>query len=239
MHKFINELLKKKGYTIYKDGITDKTSIIYSKILNVNNIENILDIGANAGQYAQSLRKMGYKEHIYSFEPLKQPYTALVSNSKDDNKWHVFNYGLGDAPGKQQIHVSKNSVSSSIRDIKQEHIQNEPDSVYTHTTEIELKTLDEVLLELKVKDLTKTMIKIDTQGFEENVLKGASTSLGKIPLIQLELSLIPLYEEALLFEEMLMYMKANGYYLYNIFPAFQSFNTGQLLQADALFAKNK
>ena len=81
----------------------------------------------------------------------------------------------------------------------------------------------------------KVYLKIDTQGFEENVLKGAESSLNHIDTIQLEMSLIPLYRDEPLFDEMYHFLYQKGYRLIAIEAGFTDEETGQLLQFDGIF----
>jgi len=79
------------------------------------------------------------------------------------------------------------------------------------------------------------MMKIDTQGYEKNVIDGALTSLNRIKIIQLEMSIVPLYENETLFVEMIQYLDNNGFILYSLENGFSNPTTGQLLQVDGIF----
>ena len=79
------------------------------------------------------------------------------------------------------------------------------------------------------------MLKIDVQGFEKKVLAGAEASLQKIKIIQLEMSLVPLYQNEWLFHEVLEYLTQKGFQLYSLENGFFNKETGQLLQADGIF----
>ena len=81
------------------------------------------------------------------------------------------------------------------------------------------------------------MLKIDTQGYELHVLKGASGLLHRVVAMQLELSLVPLYEGAPTFSEMLSYMQSIGFEIFNIVPVFKDNRTGRVLQVDGYFVR--
>ena len=78
-------------------------------------------------------------------------------------------------------------------------------------------------------------LKIDTQGYEESVLNGAKDLLPKVKLVQLEISLVPLYEGQILFIDMINKMKGLGFSVFSIIPGFKDPLTGQLLQCDCIF----
>ncbi len=86
-----------------------------------------------------------------------------------------------------------------------------------------------------IDGMTGILLKIDTQGYEEQVLKGADEIISKIKGIHLELSIVPLYEGQILFEEMLNQLKEMGFALYHLSPGFKDYRTGRLLQFDGTF----
>ena len=81
------------------------------------------------------------------------------------------------------------------------------------------------------------MIKIDTQGYEKNVIDGATESLNNIKIIQLEMSILPLYENEILFIEMINYLDKKGFQLFSLENGFSDLTTGQLLQVDGIFVQ--
>ena len=114
------------------------------KLLNHHQIDLILDVGANMGQYAENLREIGYQGKIVSFEPLSQAYSILVKKTAKDKKWESHNFALGDKEEKAQINVSKNLFSSSLLDINAESTENAPNSSYHNKEEIIVKKLDDI-----------------------------------------------------------------------------------------------
>ncbi len=204
------------------------------KIVRHHRIDTLLDIGANAGQYSMLMRTLKYKGRIISFEPLSTAFARLQKNSGADKNWTINNFALGDKAEMATINVSENSFSSSLLDIKQAHVESAPESNYTHTEEIEVKTLDDVFSQF-CSEKDRVMVKIDTQGFEKNVIDGAAKSLSKVTLLQLEMSLVELYENEMLFDEMVAYLKERGFTLISLEPGFSNPNSGELLQVDGIF----
>ena len=98
----------------------------------------------------------------------------------------------------------------------------------------EIRTLDSMIGEIcSIED--NIYLKIDTQGFESKVLKGAEHSLAQIGTIQLEMSLVPLYQDELLFGDLNSLLNGKGYALVSIEPGFCDKNTGQLFQVDGIY----
>ena len=206
------------------------------KMVNYYNIDTLFDIGANAGQYALKMRELGYKNRIISFEPLSSAFKVLKENSSKDDNWIINNYAVGDQNCKTLINVAGNSYSSSILNMLPNHIENAPNSMYVSQEEIDIKKLDTIFNSFSNQE-EKVMLKIDTQGYEKNVIDGAIESLKKIEIIQLEMSIVPLYENEILFVEMIEYLRKMGFMVFSFENGFSNPITGQLLQMDGIFVK--
>ena len=76
-------------------------------LLDEFEITDIIDVGANFGQYGIETRSIGFRGNIYSFEPLSYAYKKLKKTSKNDNKWQVNNFALGNVPEQKSINISK------------------------------------------------------------------------------------------------------------------------------------
>jgi FkbM family methyltransferase len=100
------------GYDIRQTG-----SHFYKRpidFLRSRNIDLVIDVGANVGQYAERLRKDAYASWIVSFEPTAAAYEELAALANKDGRWKAINIALGDNEGLAKINVSQSSVFSSI-----------------------------------------------------------------------------------------------------------------------------
>jgi FkbM family methyltransferase len=205
------------------------------QIFQSYNIDTVLDIGANAGQYAEQLRyDVRFAKRILSFEPLSTAFALLKANAQGDPAWEVYNYAIGDSEGMQELNVAGNSYSSSLLGMLPSHLKAAPESKFIGREAIEIKTVDSIF-PLLCNNASGIYMKIDTQGFESRVLMGAERSLSRIDTIQMELSLIPLYDGELCFNEMCLLMGQKGYTLIAIENGYCDPGSGQLLQVDAIF----
>jgi len=237
-HKF-RQILWRLGYDISRFTHTSHPLARRQRILRYYAIDTVLDIGANSGHFARELRgDIGYPHRILSFEPLREVFKILRENAKDDPAWEVFNYAIGDAEEKREINVAGNSLSSSLLDILPAHLESAPDSGYIGKEVVEIRTLDSIFGGL-CKGAKNIYMKIDTQGFENKVLKGAENSLARIDTVQVEMSLVPLYDGELLFDEMCILMGKKGYTLIAIENGFSAPESGQLLQIDGIFHRTR
>jgi len=209
------------------------------QLLTFYGINVLLDVGANTGQYSSLMRRIGYTGRIISFEPLTVAFTALKIRSDHDIDWNCENFALGDNEEQSKIHVSGNSYSSSILDILPSHIAYDADSNYVAEETIQIKRMDDIFKNYcQPEDVV--MLKIDTQGFEKKVLEGAKQSLTHITVLQLEISIEPLYENETLFVEMIRYLEEMEFELFSLENGIRNLESGKLMQVDGIFVnKNK
>lgn len=196
-------------------------------------IATVLDVGANVGQFGVDLRRYGYQGQIYSFEPVKKNFESLISTSRTDSSWHVINSALGIERAVSRINVSDNDgLSSSILPMGDLHKRAFPKSEYVYSEEIQISTLKEEILNLGI-DPSTTLLKMDVQGYERNVILGGLDQLNKFPLCFLEASLSPLYNGEASLLELLNLLDSLGHHLTDIFRGAQD-QRGRLLQVDIL-----
>lgn len=201
-------------------------------------IDLLLDVGANIGQYVIENRQQGYLGQVVSFEPLPQAYDTLLENAAGDPLWMLqARCAVGSAIGETVIHISKNSYSSSLLPMLASHLDSAPESVYVGQASTPVITLDSVYQQY-AGNKKKVFLKIDTQGFEAHVLAGALQSMESIYAVQLELSLVPLYANQELYPYFLDFFKEQGFILWQIIPGFINNQSGQSLQFDAIFIRS-
>jgi FkbM family methyltransferase len=233
----LRRILWKFGYDICRFDRTSHPLARRKHILENYEIDTILDIGANSGQFAHELREdIGYAGRIISFEPLHEAFKSLEAHAKGDQRWEIFNFAIGDVEEKREINIAGNSLSSSFLDMLPSHLNAAPESKYVGKEVIEVRTLDS-MFERVCGNAGNIYMKIDTQGFESRVLKGAAMSLPRINTVQMEMSLVPLYGTELLFDEMCNLMRDKGYTLIAIENGFSVPGTAQLLQIDGIFRR--
>ncbi|WAC20449.1 FkbM family methyltransferase [Luteolibacter sp. SL250] len=194
----------------------------------------VLDVGANAGQFGQELREAGYRGDIHSFEPLDDAFAILAQTAARDARWNVKNCALGAERGESVIHVSNNSFSSSLLGMLPTHEEAAPESKYVRDQKISVETLDHLFPDI-VSRKRSIWLKIDTQGFENQVIAGAKRSLAQIDTVQMEVSLTPLYDGALSIEQMISMMSSHGYCIVDVEPEFCDQATGRLFQVNLTF----
>lgn len=233
---FAKRLFRAFGYELREFNPAISESAQFMKMLSMHKVNLVFDVGANAGQFGRkNLRDAGYSDRIVSFEPTIAAWYKLLAESKNDLHWTVApRTAIGNFDGEIEIHISDNSQSSSILDMLDTHSNAVPESRYIGSERVPLCRLDSVATGYLSQD-SVIFLKIDTQGYEDRVLYGAKDLMTKAVGLQLELSLVPLYTDQCLFDELIARLKSVGFELWSVSPAFVDPKNGRLLQIDATF----
>jgi FkbM family methyltransferase len=210
-----------------------KKDLLYKK-----QIDLVMDVGANTGQFSRHLRDIGYRGRIMSFEPLINEFIELKLNSERDSSWDVYNFAFGNEDKDISINVAGNSYSSSFLEMNKRHIESAPHSKYVGMQKVKMKKLDTFFTEMPELSKYNIFLKLDVQGFEKNVILGAEKVLNMIQAIQLELSFEELYKGETLFFDMVEFLKQKQYYISLVTPEFTSPDNDKLLQVDTIFLRD-
>jgi len=228
-------MLHRVGFELRRFSVEHSENARFISMLKTNKVNLIFDVGANAGQFGVLLRKIGFDGKIISFEPLSDAREILLNISKNDPLWQIaLQTAIGEENGEIEIQIAGNSQSSSVLDMLETHVRAAPDSKYIGKEKVALRTLDSIASDYMDSN-SIAFIKIDTQGYETQVMNGAKKLMSQIVGLQVEISLVPLYKGQCLFDEMLKKLKNDGFELWSISTVFSDPNTGQLLQVDATF----
>lgn len=211
----------------------DSPFISIVRNLEDSNVSNVIDVGANVGQFGLDIRRHGFKGQIVSYEPVNETFGLLTQTTRRHQPWKAIQLGLGAAESERTINISGNDgLSSSLLEMGSLHLENFPDSATVSRQNISISTIDNQLVVLGLRP-QEIMLKLDVQGFEAEVLKGASQSISKIPLCYLEVSITPLYEGEVLLLPILIELSKYGHEVIDVFRGIKASN-GQLLQLDIL-----
>ena len=196
----------------------------------------VLDVGASVGQYGIELREAGYPGRIWSFEPLPESFDRLRAASEHDDLWRCSNLAVGDHEGHAELWIAGNSVSSSVLPMLERHVQALPEAAYVAKRRVAMISLDSIRAEIDSLG-GAVWLKLDVQGYETQVLEGAAELLPQLAGLEMELSLVPLYEGQSLFDEMIDVLKGQGLRLVSLEPGFVDYDTGHTLQVDGIFIR--
>jgi len=238
MKSLIKRLIRRCGFDIRRYDPSTSEMAQLMTMFSGHGVNLVFDVGANIGQFGRSLRDAGYRGRIVSFEPLSSAREQLLRQSQSDQLWEVAPRGaIGSENGEIEIHIAGNSVSSSAMDMLAAHESAAPESAYIGSERTPLRRVDSIAGDYLRSD-SVLFLKIDTQGYEEQVFAGTQGILDRIAGLQLELSLVPLYDGQRLFDDLVKQVAGAGFALWGLAPVFVDPQSGRLLQVDATFFRS-
>lgn len=171
----------------------------------------VLDVGANQGDFSKELCRYHPKSKFYCFEPFPETFDILKINLPGPN-FHHFKLALGDIA--ETVMVSQNEANQSDTNSLLTVIDSEYES---NKVSIQINTLDSFIREHALESID--LLKIDTEGFDLRVLKGAEECLkrGIIKLIYVECGLDPNNTYHVFFPEILFYLNSQNYVFVGFF----------------------
>lgn len=201
-------------------------------------INLVLDVGANEGQFAKELRSF-YDGEILSFEPVSSVFNELTRNASSDPKWHVYKIALGSQESFQAINVSNTTVFSSLLQANEycaKHFGQNALGTSEETVTVRRldKLLDEIASDLERK---RIFVKMDTQGYDNEVFKGLGNKLKHVIAIQSEISLMPLYHGMPHWTSSISLYENNGFEVVGMFPVQR--DSLRVIEYDCLMIKKE
>ena len=183
-------------------------------------INCVLDVGGNIGQTGWLLRRLGYRGRIVSFEPVRRNFEVLDRSCAADPDWRCHRLALGARDGEQTINLSCHGVFDSFLSPTEYSLsQYGGDSVVVNSETVVLRRL-ETVFDSCVIDLPtpRVFLKLDTQGYDLEVLSGIGHALGYIVGLQTELSVKPIYEGMVDYLHAIPRINAMGFEITGLFP---------------------
>jgi FkbM family methyltransferase len=188
--------------------------------LSQMNVNVVLDIGAFVGGYGRELREIGYRGHIISFEPVPASYGRLKAEVGNDPLWSCQAFGLSEENREAALNTYSNADFNSLLNLRHgaEQAYSLKTALRSQLT-IQLRRLDTVLPAL-IQEIPSPRIfmKMDTQGHDVSVVKGASGILDKIIGLQSELPAVELYDGMTSMHAALAFYADSGFVPISFFP---------------------
>ena len=163
-----------------------------SNFLQNKSIKTVIDIGAHKGEFAQNALKIKGVEKIISFEPQKKIYEILKSKIFNNNKVNINNFALSNKVEKKLMKINKMTATSTLN----QEINN--DSLYFKFKSLLLYQKNSIISEEEINTTTfdiffndrtfdqNTLLKIDTEGHEYQVLQGSSAKITEVKYVLIE-----------------------------------------------------
>lgn len=206
-------------------------------ILNEERFATFIDVGANTGQTWDLLRKFGYRGRIISIEPLSDCHDLLLHKCQSDPNWVIApRCALGDHEGVVEILVAEGSSLSSVREPTSTMADALPKAREAAREKVPLHRLDG-LLKKEIEEPGRVFLKVDAQGHDMDILKGAEGVLDHIDGVKVEMSLLPLYEGETLYLDILKYLDDRGFKPWLLADVGYSKKHKRQLQIDGTFVR--
>lgn len=200
----------------YEPGLTVEAHL--RALLPTLHVDCVIDVGGHRGEFGARLRGSGYRGRIVSFEPVAANVAHLRTVASADHDWLVRDMALGRATGRLALNVTKGTQFSSFRQPLAPALTEMAGAAIDRREEVDVRRLDEVLDECLPRPDSRVFLKIDTQGWDLEVLAGATGCLERIVGLQSEISVRPIYEEMPGYLEALASMTGLGFELTGLFP---------------------
>jgi FkbM family methyltransferase len=226
-------LLRGFGIELRRFPIRD-LEITLNELIARERIDVVIDVGANIGQFAEGMRAVGYPGRIVSFEPMKTPFEELRRRTVGDPRWEVRNLAVGDTQGELTINVAANSWSSSLLPMESRHVESAPESATIGQEKVSVVRLDSQI----GFESGALLLKIDTQGYESQVLDGLGNLSDQIKVLSVEMSFVELYSGQMLFHDLLTKIEGMGFQLWWLQPEFVDLQSRQMLQVNGVFVRS-
>jgi FkbM family methyltransferase len=208
----------------------------HGSVLERLNFDFIVDVGANRGQFALISRKIFPKTEIHSFEPLEEPIRTFKRIFDGDPHVTLHTCAIGPEPGTATIHVTRDDDSSSLLPITKMQAEIFPGAVEKETRQVSVLPLSQALGGIFIE--SASLLKIDVQGFELEVLRGCEDIINGFSHLYIECSFIELYEGQALAHQVIAWLGERGFVLSSIHNLCYGKN-GLAIQADFLFSRNQ
>ena len=161
-----------------------------SKYLSGLDIEKIIDIGAHKGEFLENMLKIEKVNSFYAFEPQKNIFNELNEKFSKNEKITLFNFAMDKEVTNKKLKINKLSMTSSLAEINEKSLYIKVKNFLTSSRsnfedeyEIQTNTVDKIFENIS---LQKSLLKIDVEGFEMNVIEGSKIKLEEIPFVLLE-----------------------------------------------------
>lgn len=209
----------------------------FATLLRGFDARRLLDVGANIGNFATEIRDLGFEGMIYSVEPQAGCRRKMTRSSREDLRWIVLpSQGAGAEDGVMTLNVTENGYSSSFLLPHANHLRAEPTVRVVSGETVFVSRTCGLLPPAEIARIDA--LKVDTQGYELNVLQGLAGQFAALKLIMVELSAVPTYAEGPSLSDVAHYLSESlGFVQVSLTPAFVDEAAGEIQQYDGIYVR--
>ncbi|RWP83427.1 MAG: FkbM family methyltransferase [Mesorhizobium sp.] len=230
----LRDVGRRLGLEVRLNGINSRDDLRLVHFLDMHEVDLVIDVGANKGQFGTMLFAAGFQGSMISFEPLPDAHSELMRTARAfDGRWMVGPaVALSDTTGTATFHVTEAATSSSLHEPRESFVEHTPRVAVAKRIEVKTERLDAFASMIAGK---RAFLKIDVQGAEAAVLAGAPTVLPQLRGVLSELSLVELYAGQATALEVHQLIAGGGFDLWDVWQGYRNPRTQRLTQVDALY----
>ncbi len=234
----VRRLVRQLGVDVVTYPRWNTTPWALRKLLPQLGVDCVLDVGAHYGEFGATLRGIGYRGEIVSFEPIPESFARLRERCSADPKWRALPLAIGSEDGELPIHVTAGTEFASFLAPDAGAWREYRDAMRVERTEVvPVRRLDAVLDEaLAGLDGRRIFLKSDTQGYDLRVVEGAGERMRDVLGLQAELPVKPLYHGMPGFTEALAYLEGLGLELFGLYPVNHD-GDGRVIEFDCMMRR--
>jgi FkbM family methyltransferase len=201
-------------------------------------IDCVIDVGAHEGEFAKFIRQLGYTGDIISFEPVGRSFAKLVKARRADPRWRGHNLALGREDGTLELNIYEGSVFNSfLKPTEDGSKRFHKETRIVGTEKVAVRRLESVIDEILADRAARIFLKVDTQGYDLEVIRGAGRQLSAIRALQTELAARPTYEGMPTLPEALAELDRLGFALTGLFPVARELDHLRLIELDCVMCR--
>jgi FkbM family methyltransferase len=189
-------------------------------------VTEVIDVGAHHGEYGDMLRHwVRFRGPIHSFEPATAAFGHLSKRAARDTGWHTWPLALAAECGRRPLNKFDATVLNSLASPSNYAIEKHPGMRAAGTEYVDTRRLDQ-LSNLGIRDQSRLLLKVDTQGTDLEVLRGAQGVLSQVVAIQIEAATRPLYNGMPSVTDTIEHLTGAGFTLSGLFPVGRAADLG-------------
>jgi FkbM family methyltransferase len=227
------KLLRKAGVEVSRSPAPNTFGWQLRQVTRLRQVDGVVDVGGHHGEFASMMRdEVGYRGPIVSFEPSSESFAVMCQRLAGDQAWSGQHMALGAESGTLELNVFSSTDFNSFRqpnDLGQQRFGARSD----HVESVAVNRLDQVL-ELP----GQLLLKSDTQGFDLEVLRGASGLLDRVVAITVELPVRNIYADSPSLTDLVSYLVELGFELVGMFPLSRDRDRLRVIEFDGVFLRS-
>ena len=196
------------------------------------NLANVVDIGANRGQFALAVRRWAPNAMIIAFEPITDAAAKFKKVFLRDSKVTIHQVAIGQETGEAVLNIAASDDSSSFLPISSIQEKLFPGTYKIRTETVKIGRLNDYVTADAI--LHPSMLKLDVQGYELETLRGCEELLERFSYVYAECSFVELYYGQALVDDIIAWLRERDWCLCGIYNMIYD-HKGQSVQADFLF----